>query len=64
MENKQKVTVTVNELLSSTKAAKYLGISRMTLWRWVKAGTITPVMFDHAYFHIKELMRVKDKKLS
>lgn len=55
----EQVTIQVTDLLTPTKAAKYLGISRMTLWRWTKAGKITPVMLDHTYFHIRELERVR-----
>jgi len=55
----ERVTVNINDILTPTRAAKYLGIARMTLWRWVKAGKITPVMLDHTYFHISELNRVK-----
>lgn len=55
----ERVTINVTDILTPTKAAEYLGIHRMTLWRWVKDGKITPVMLDHAYFHINELNRVK-----
>ncbi|HUV56604.1 MAG TPA: helix-turn-helix domain-containing protein [Dehalococcoidales bacterium] len=55
----ERVTITVNDILTPTKAAAYLGIARMTLWRWVRDGKITPVMLDHAYFHLAELTRVK-----
>ena len=55
----ERVTINVNDILTPTKAAEYLGIHRYTLWRWVKAGKITPVMLDHTYFHIAELNRVK-----
>lgn len=55
----QRVTIQVNDLLPPKRAAKYLGITTMTLWRWVKDGKITPVILDHRYFHINELNRVK-----
>lgn len=54
-----RVTIEVKDILPPKKAAEYLGITTMTLWRWVKAGKITPVMLDHRYFHISELNRVK-----
>lgn len=53
------VHLKLKDVLAAGKAAKYLGISRMTLWRWVSRGKITPLMLDHAYFHIGELDRVK-----
>lgn len=31
-------------LLSATEAAKRLGVSRITFWRWVKNGVIVPVL--------------------
>ena len=56
----ERVTINVQDILTPTKAAKYLGVARMTLWRWVRDGKITPLMLDHTYFHINELNRVKD----
>jgi len=55
----QRITIEVADLLTPKKAAKYLSITTMTLWRWVKDGKIVPVILDHAYFHINELERVK-----
>ncbi len=58
----ERVTIDVKDILSPSKAAEYLGVSRMTLWRWVKEGKIAPLMLDHTYFHIRELNRVKALK--
>jgi len=55
----QKVTIDVKDLVPPKKAAEYLGITKMTLSRWVRSGKITPVMLDHRYFHINELKRAK-----
>lgn len=55
----ERITIQATDLLPPKKAAEYLGITTMTLWRWVKDGKITPVMLDHRYFHISELNRVK-----
>ena len=55
----ERVTLNVQDILTPTKAAEYLGVARMTLWRWVRDGKITPVILDHTYFHISELNRVK-----
>jgi len=55
----QQVLPEVKDVLSPSQAAKFLGVSRMTLWRWVKKGKITPVIPNHAYIHINELNRVK-----
>jgi len=54
-----RVTINVTDILTPTKAAEYLKVSRMLLWRWVKAGKITPIMLDHTYFHVSELNRIK-----
>jgi len=59
----ERVTLEVKDILTPTKAAEYLAISRMTLWRWVRDGKITPLMLDHTYFHISELERVKALRL-
>ena len=55
----QRITIEVKDLLPPKKAAEYLGITTMTLWRWAKAGKITTVLLDHAYFHRAELDKVK-----
>lgn len=57
----ERVTIEIKDLLTPTKAAEYLGTNRMRLWRWVRAGKITPIMLDHTYFHIAELDRVKEQ---
>ena len=54
-----RITIESKDLLSPKKAADYLGITTMTIWRWVRDGKLIPVMLDHRYFHIKELERVK-----
>lgn len=58
----ERITLEVKNLLSPKKAAEYLGITKMTLWRWARDGKIIPVMLDHTYFHINELDRVKALK--
>jgi len=54
-----RVGIEVTDLLSPKKAAAYLGITTMTLWRWVRDGKVTPVMLNHRYFLISELDRVR-----
>ena len=54
-----RITIEAKDLLPPKKAAQYLGIAVMTLWRWRRRGWITPVMLDKPYFHINELNRVK-----
>jgi len=55
----ERITIEVKDILPPKKAAQYLGVTTMTLWRWVRDGKITPVMLDHTYFHLAELNRVK-----
>lgn len=38
------LTDTTVEFVSTAAAAKYIGIERSTLFRWVKKGRITPAM--------------------
>lgn len=54
-----RITIDAKDLLPPKKAAQYLGVAVMTLWRWRRDGKITPVMLDKPYFHISELERVK-----
>jgi len=59
-----RITIEVKDLLSPKRAAEYLGVTTMTLWRWSRERKITPVMLDHAYFHINELDRVKVDRIN
>lgn len=54
-----KVTVLITDFFTPQQARDYLGVSKMTLWRWTRDGKITCMMLDHAYYHINELERVK-----
>jgi len=60
--DEQRITIQVTDLLPPKKAAEYLGVTTMTLWRWVRDSKIIPVLLDHTYFHINELNRVKALK--
>jgi len=55
----ERITIEVKDLLPPKQAAHYLGVSKMTLWRWRRDGIISVVMLDRPYFHINELNRVK-----
>jgi len=57
-----RITIDSKDLISPKQAAQYLGITTMTLWRWRRDGMITPIMLDHAYFHIRELDRIKKQR--
>lgn len=57
-----RITIDSKDLLTPKQAAQYLGITTMTLWRWNKEGKITPIMLDHAYYHIRELDQVKQQR--
>jgi len=56
-------TVRAEDLLTATRAAEYLGICRMTLWRWVRDGKIKPIHVDRQrFFDIGELRTVKETR--
>ncbi len=54
-------TVPLSDLYATVDAAAYLGVSRITLWRWVQAGKISTVPSDR---HILFLRSDMDKLLS
>jgi len=54
----QRITIEIDDLYLPKEAAKYLGITTMTLWRWTRDGKIVAVMLNHAYYHRAELERV------
>ncbi len=54
-------TVPLSDLYATVDAAAYLGVSRITLWRWVQAGKIRTVPSDR---HILFLRSDMDKLLS
>ncbi len=61
MEQQVRITVTADDLLSVVDAARYLGIHRMTLWRWRQRGRIKPIRFaGREFFSIKDLNAIKE----
>lgn len=56
------ITLTTKDLLTPGQAAEYLGVTKMSLWRWARDGKIAQIMLDHAYFHINEVERVKKER--
>ena len=45
-----------------TEADKYLGISRMTLYNWIKAGKLYPIrIMGYPYLPVAELDKIKEK---
>ena len=62
MVEHNKVTLDIQGLFGPTRAAEYLGITRMTLWRWTKSNKIRVIYLeDHPFYPLGELVRVKEK---
>ena len=49
-----------SDLINLTQAARYLGVSYMTIHRWKARGKIkVTYLLGHPYASLKELMRLK-----
>lgn len=57
--SRTRITLEAKDILPPKKAAEYLGVTTMTLWRWVRDGKIASIMLGHTFFHINELDRIK-----
>jgi len=61
--NKQDITISVQEALSYKEAANKLGITTMTLWRWVKTNKIIAVRLGrYKFIPNSEIERIKNAK--
>ena len=40
------MAIEIHDYIGPTRAAKLLGIGRMTLWRWIRGDKITHVLMD------------------
>ena len=58
---KQDITISVQDASSYKDAAKELGITTMTLWRWVRDSKIIAVRLGrYKFIPTSEIKRVKD----
>jgi len=56
-------TVKATDVMSVTSAAKSLGISRITVYRWINSKKIIPVSFGGTYYIPNtEVERLKNAK--
>lgn len=59
------ITISTTDVLTHKKAAEELGITTMTLWRWIKSEKIRPVRFGrYSVIPISEIERLKNGQLS
>jgi excisionase family DNA binding protein len=55
--------VSTDDLYSTEEAAKELGIGYATLFRWIKAGRLTPLRSEHrTYIPKTEVDRLKKER--
>jgi len=59
----EEVIADTEDLLSTSKACKMLGVSRTTLWRMETAGEVAPVMVGNAKKYRIEELRNKVRKV-
>lgn len=56
------VSIEADDLLSIVDTARYLGIGRMTLWRWRQQSKIKPItLAGRQFFSVKDLDAIKGK---
>jgi len=56
------VSARTADLLMATRAAEFLWINYMTLWRWVCGRKIRPTLNDiQRFIHINELQTIKEQ---
>jgi len=54
------ITLKTDDLVTVYQAANQLNISRMTIYRWIKAGKLVAIRLNHTTFIPKsELLRLK-----
>jgi len=58
-----KITITDNNLVNLTEASRQLGISYMTLWRWIKKKKVTPIRIAGLpYLTLDQMESLKEQK--
>ena len=61
--SQRSITISVEDALTQKDAAYQLGITTMTLWRWIKAGKISTVRLGRYSFIPKdEIARLRNKE--
>jgi len=57
---KSNITISAENLLSQAEAAGELGITTMTLWRWIKRGKIIAIKLGrYTLIPASEIKRIK-----
>ena len=58
----ESIRVNNEDLISVGRAAKILGITRMTLYRWIKISKVKAIKLGNiSFIHVKEVDRLKAK---
>ena len=64
MAETKTIKVKTDSIISIAEASKILGVSKMTIYRWVRSGKITSVCFGFiTYLLREEVERISDGKI-
>lgn len=60
-------TIELHDLVNQSKAAELIGVSRVTLWKWIRLGKLQPVIVGGMRMvpqsEVERLKKGRDKEL-